>query len=220
MIGIVVALKKEAEKFLSTINGVKSVKLADKPTFLGNIDGIDFALVISGIGKVSAALSTQLLIDKYSPAAILNFGTTGGMNKSVEILKYYLVDKCCQYDFDLTELEDVPLGYIQEYDTVFFKTCTKNIDFLPISTLASADKFTNKEIDVKTINDLGCSICDMEGGAIAQVCTSNSVPLYIVKGISDVSGNGTNPEQFLKNLQTVGDNFPKVITKVIKAISK
>ena len=120
MIGIVVALKKEAENFLLGIKDVKEIKLADKPTYLGKVDDVDFALIISGIGKVSAALSTQLLIDKYNPSAILNFGTTGGMNNSVKVLEYYLVDKCCQYDFDLTELEDVPLGYIQEYDTVFF----------------------------------------------------------------------------------------------------
>lgn len=220
MIGIVVALKKEAENFLLGIKDVKEIKLADKPTYLGKVDNVDFALIISGIGKVSAALSTQLLIDKYNPSAILNFGTTGGMNNSVKVLEYYLVDKCCQYDFDLTELEDVPLGYIQEYDTVFFKANTDKIDFLPTSSLASADKFTNKDQDIKTINDLGCSICDMEGAAIAQVCTSNKTPLYIVKGISDVSGNGTAPEQFFKNLKTVGENFPNIIIKTIKAIAK
>lgn len=219
MIGIVVALKKEAEKFLLTADNVKQIKLADKDAFLGKVDDIEFILIISGIGKVSSALSTQLLIDKYSPTSILNFGTTGGMNQSVQALNYYLVDKCCQYDFDLTELDDVPLGYIQDYDTVFFNTKTDKVDFLPIRSLASADKFTNKDTDIKTINDLGCSLCDMEGAAIAQVCTSNNLPLYIVKGISDVSGSGTAPEQFMKNLQTVGENFPNVIIKVIKSIA-
>lgn len=219
MIGIVVALKKEAEKFLLTADNVKQIKLADKDAFLGKVDDIEFILIISGIGKVSSALSTQLLIDKYSPTSILNFGTTGGMNQSVQALNYYLVDKCCQYDFDLTELDDVPLGYIQDYDTVFFNTKTDKVDFLPIRSLASADKFTNKDTDIKTINDLGCSLCDMEGAAIAQVCTSNNVPLYIVKGISDVSGSETAPEQFMKNLQTVGENFPNVIIKVIKSIA-
>ena len=31
------------------------------------------------------------------------------MNKKVDILKYYAVDKCCQFDFDLRELEGVPM---------------------------------------------------------------------------------------------------------------
>ena len=90
MIGIVVALKKEAEKFLLTADNVKQIKLADKDAFLGKVDDIEFILIISGIGKVSSALSTQLLIDKYSPTSILNFGTTGGMNQSVQALNYYL----------------------------------------------------------------------------------------------------------------------------------
>ena len=220
MFGIVVALKAEAKSLLNIAKIKKEFNLADKPAYLCEIGGKECVLAISGIGKVSAALTTQLLIDNYNLEFILNYGTCGGTNDNVKITNYYIVEKCCQYDFDLTELEDVPLGYIQEYDTVFFNTCTDKIDFLPMSTLASADKFTNKQEDIQTINQMGCSICDMEGAAIAQVCTSNSTPLYIIKGISDVAGNGTNPEQFFENLQTVGDNFPSIIIKAIKEISK
>ncbi len=220
MIGIIVALKKETEKFLTLVQNLNKITLGDKEAYTAELDGIKLVIAISGIGKVSAALTTQMVINKFSPDAILNFGTTGGMNKSVEILKYYAVDKCCQFDFDLRELDGVPLGYIQEYKTAYFKANTDKLSFLPVSSLATADRFTNDENDIKSINDIGCSLRDMEGAAIAQVCTSNDIPVYIIKGISDVYGNGTAQEQFYKNLQTVGDNFPCVIVKAIKNISK
>lgn len=220
MFGIVVALYSEAEGLLSKLNNVKEICLADKKAFLASLNNHQVILAISGIGKVSAALTTQLIIDKYSPDFILNFGTAGGMNKSVNILEYYAIDKCCQFDFDLRELDGVPLGYIQEYDTAYFPTNSNELVSLKKTNLATADRFTNDENDIQTINQIGCSVRDMEGAAIAQVCTSNGVKLYMIKGISDVYGNGTAQEQFYHNLKQVGAGFPEVIFNVVKEIYK
>lgn len=214
----VVALKKEAQGLLNKATDLKEFNIADKPAYSCKLNDKDCIIAISGIGKVSSALTTQLLIDKYNPKFIINFGTCGGINNSVKILNYYAIEKCCQYDFDLSTLDNVPVGYIQEYDTVFFNTYTKGLDFLPKSIVASADKFTSKESDVNIINDMGCSVCDMEAGAIAQVCTSNEVPFIAIKGISDVHGSGVQEEQFYKNLSKVGENFPDVILKVLNAL--
>ena len=219
MIGIIVALYSETEKLLGLVNELKPIKLADKPAYSCKICGKDAIIAISGIGKVSAALTTQLIIDKFSPDFILNFGTCGGVSDSVKILNYYAIEKCCQYDFDLTDLEDVPLGYIQEYKTVFFNACTDGLN-LEKSALASADRFTNRQKDDDNIINMGCSLCDMEGGAIAQVCTSNNTPLYIIKGITDVHGSGTAPQQFFENLKQVGVGFPKVVINSIEEICK
>ena len=218
MICFVIALKKETEGLLNKATDLTEFKIADKPAYSCKLNGKDCIIAISGIGKVSSALTTQLLIDKYNPKFIINFGTCGGMNNSVEILKYYAIEKCCQYDFDLSSLDNVPVGYIQEYDTVFFNTYTKGLDFLPKSIVASADKFTSKESDVKLINDMGCSVCDMEAGAIAQVCTSNNLPFIAIKGISDVHGSGVQEEQFYKNLSAVGNGFPDIILKVLETL--
>ncbi len=218
MICFVVALRSEAQTLLNQVECLKEIKVADKPAYSCKISGTDAIIAISGIGKVSAALTTQLLIDKFNPSVIINFGTCGGVNNDVKPLSYYIVDKCCQYDFDLTKLEDVPLGYIQEYDTVFFPTNSDAIDFLEKRTLASADRFTCEPADVNAVVSMGCSLCDMEGGAIAQVCKSNQTPLLIIKGVTDVNGSNTQPEQFFANLKAVGDGFPKIISKVVNLI--
>ena len=218
MICFVVALKKEAELLLERSKNLKSFKIADKIAYSFNLEDKECVLVVCGIGKVSAGLTAQILIDKYNPSYIFNFGTCGGMNDSVKILNYYTVEKCCQYDFDVSAIDDVPVGYIQEYDRVYFDACVNGLDFLEKRNIASADKFTHKDEDVKIINDMNCSICDMEAGAIAQVCTSNNVPFVAIKGISDVHGKGTQPEQFFANLKKVGDGFPDIIIKAINNI--
>lgn len=221
MIGIVVALPAEINALLQKVENLNKIAIADKTAYTCKILGRDAVIIISGIGKVNAALSTQLLIDKFSPDFILNFGTCGGMNNSVEILHYYAIDKCCQFDFDLSKLDNVPLGYIQDYDRVHFTPSVNGLEFLEKSSLASADRFICSDVDVDLINNqVNCSLGDMEGGAIAQVCTSNSVPLYIIKGISDVHGRGTAQAQFFANLKQVGEGFPAVILRAIESICK
>ena len=218
MICFVIALPKEAEKLLKRVDNLKKFTLADKPAYSGQIEGIEVILAISGIGKVSAALTTQLLIDKYSPKFIFNFGTCGGMNRSVEILKYYAVSKYCQFDFDLRELDGVPLGYIQEYDSVYFNNYTKNLDFLPKSNVASADRFTDDVNDVKSINDMACSLRDMEGGAIVQAAFAAQLPVYAVKAISDVAGSGSTTEQFLVNKDKALQNLKGELANIFACL--
>ena len=91
MIGIVVALYSEAQELLNKIKDYKEFKLKDKRAFSFSLHDKEIILAISGIGKVSAALTTQLLIDLYSPEFILNFGTCGGMNNSVEIKSLIMI---------------------------------------------------------------------------------------------------------------------------------
>jgi len=220
MIGIIIALPSEADALLKRVENLEKIELADKPAYLGLLNQKETVIAISGIGKVSAALTTQLVIDKFAPDFIINFGTCGGINDSVKALEYYAIEKCCQFDFDLRDLDGVPLGYIQEYDTVFFKTCLDGLNFMKKSVLASADRFTCNINDVNTVNEIGASLCDMEGGAIAQVCTSNNVPLVMIKGISDVHGSKTAQEQFFANLKEVAAGFPDVILKVINEVCK
>lgn len=220
MVGIVVALFSEAEKLLNKLENRTQFLIADKKAYKGTLCGHDVVVAISGIGKVSAALTTQKIIDLYAPDFILNFGTAGGMNDSVKILNYYLVEKCCQFDFDLRELDGVPLGYIQEYKTAYFPCHTNKLDFLLKSNLATADRFTNDVRDINSINEVGCALRDMEGGAIAQVCLSNDTPLYMIKGVTDVYGSRTAQEQFYENLKKVSEGFPDIVIKAINLLYK
>ena len=58
----------------------------------------------------------------------------------------------------------------------------------------------------------------MEGCAVIQTAISNDVPVYLIKGVTDVYGNGTDGEQFIKNLKKVCKNFPNIIAKLISAL--
>ncbi len=218
MIVIISAMEKEAASLIEDFSERKKLIIAGKEAYQGTLFGKDVLLVISGIGKVSAAIAAQAAIDKYSPEYVLNFGTAGGLCNKASARNFYAVSECCQYDFDLTAIDDVSVGYIQDYDTVFFKIKTDGLDFLPKIKLATADKFTHADEDVVNVTKLGCSVTDMECCAIAQVCISNGVRFYAVKAISDVLGSGIQAEEFASNMETIRAAFPAVIKKVLESV--
>ncbi len=209
-------MEKEAAALIEKFSEKKQLIIAGKTAYEGKLFGKRVTLVISGIGKVSAAIATQATIDKYSPEYVLNFGTAGGLGKKVSAKNFYVVGECCQYDFDLTAIDNVPVGYIQDYDTVFFRTDTEGLNFLPEIKLATSDRFTHAEQDVTTVKKLGCSVTDMECCSIAQVCASNGVKFYAVKAVSDVLGSGIQAEEFNRNMEEIRNAFPAVIQKVLE----
>lgn len=218
MIGIVVAMEKEASHLFPLIKNLKEQKVAGKKVFLGELFGKKIAMIISGIGKVSSAISAQALIAKYDLEYIFNFGSAGAVNKNLSICNYYLVDKCMQFDFDVREIDDVPLGYIQDYDRVFFETTPLDTNVFDKITLGTSDKFTSKKEIIDEIIKIGVDIRDMEGCAIAQVCTSNNVKLIMLKGVSDIYGSGNDGQQFIQNLGKLTKGFPEAINKIFQLL--
>lgn len=217
MIGFIVALDSEAEGVINKIKNAEFSVKCGKKTVTGILFGKPVVLIISGIGKVNAAFSAQLIADNYPLNYFFNFGSVGGIDGKVDVLHYYAVDKCCQYDFDLSALDGVPVGYIQDYDTVYFYPERDKTAFLPSAGLATSDRFTEKLSDISTVAALDCAIFDMEGGAIAQVAKSNNIPLYIVKGVTDTHGSGCDKNTFYENLKTVCNGFAEIIERAIKS---
>lgn len=213
MLGFVVALSDEAESVIAAFGLKKTGLSAGKPVYTGEIAGKKVVLTVSGIGKVSASLATQSLIDTYSPEKIINFGTAGGANESVKTISLYLIDKCCQYDFDLSELDGCEVGYMQDYNRQFFVCDAENLSFLPKTSLCTADRFSNKISDINTVNALGCSLRDMEGAAIAQVAASNGLPFISIKGVTDTYNHPA--AEFYVNKTKVCALFPAAVETLV-----
>ncbi len=219
MIAILFALESEAKSLLEKVSNKNKIDFLDKKAYSCSIDSKKAVIVITGIGKVSASICAQAVIDKFSPNFIINAGTCGGTNTSVKIGSYYIVDKCFQFDFDVTEIDDVEIGYIQEYDRVFFPTYLENLNHLPTASLATADRFSNAKKDLDLLEKNNCAIRDMEGGAIAQTCLSNKTNFVCIKGVTDVYGSGVAKEQFYQNLSSVCSGLSDVIIDTCKKLN-
>jgi adenosylhomocysteine nucleosidase len=143
-----------------------------------------------GWGKISAAASTQYVIDHFKPDLLINLGTCGGFEGLIERGTIILVEKTIVYDI-VEQMGDADEA-IAHYST------TLDLSFLPRilpspvlrGLLVSADR----DIIVKDISTLvkkyNAVAADWESGAIAWVAKKNGVRCLILRGVTDL----VNPE--------------------------
>ena len=199
MIGVVIALQGEAEILLSQMKITRSLTVSGKNVHVGRAFGKDIALCVCGVGKVNAALGTQLLVSKFDAEKILNFGVAGGLNKNTKLCEVYQISDAVQFDFDLVQLNGTKIGTLNEYQENYL-TLNHFKAKLPKRKLGTADRFNDSSDDFSLLTEeLNADIRDMEGAAVVQAAFSAALPVYSVKAISDVAGSGSTTEQYLVN---------------------
>lgn len=154
-------------------------------------------LYVAGIGKVNAAAATQKAICEGADE-IWNAGLCGGFGDDVEVGDIFTVDRAVEYDFDLAKLNGTRVGQLNEYDTPYLSFAP--VKGLPARTLATGDHFNDSETDYALITkELGASLRDMEGAAIAHVCKREGVRCHAVKCVTNVAGKGSMTGQYEEN---------------------
>lgn len=153
----------------------------------------DVVACCGGVGKVNAAMATQLFIDHYHPGRILNVGVAGCF-ENVPIGTLVLAESFVQHDVDTSGIGD-PVGLVStvncmEFPTADLDAARRAMDAvgLPyrVGTVATGEWFA-VECDrarwiAETFHPL---LIEMEGGAAAQVCLRNGVPFMALKSVSD-----------------------------------
>ena len=207
MIGVVAALSSEAEILLEQTETFRSLIVSGKQVHVGRAFGKDVAVVICGVGKVNAALGTQLAVSKFDADKIFNFGVAGGLNKTTELCGVYQIKAAVQFDFDLTQLNGTKIGTLDEYKENYLKLSSFRAP-LKKKNLGTADRFNDSPEDYLLLTkELKADIRDMEGAAIVQAANAAQLPVYAVKAISDVAGSGSTTEQYLLNRKRALQNL-------------
>ena len=196
--------------------------------FEGKINNKNVVLVESGVGKVNAARTTQILIDNFKVEAIINVGSAGCANNELEIGDIVIGKKLVQHDFDITAFGH-PKGFISnvgenvESDSELIRKMEQTISKLQdkefkikVGTIASGDIFcTEKTMKDKIRTKFNADAIEMEGSAIAQVCKLDNIPFIVIRSISD-NPNGNNNITFEQFLEKASKRCAQIIEKFFK----
>ena len=219
MIVFIIAMKSEAVCVLDNMKIESEREVHDREVYFGELCGEKCAVLISGVGKVNAAASTQYAIDCLKADAIINIGVAGGLNAGTGIAEVYSIVECVQYDFDLADINDTDIGTLNEYDEPYLPV--EVAGNYPKRRLATADRFNDNYEDYELLTEsLTADIRDMEGGAIAHVCLRAGIPCYIFKAISDVAELGSTGEQFVHNLALCADKLRGEMRAIFTAVKE
>ncbi len=197
IIGIIAAMNEEMSAVKSKMTDIKAKIIYEKAFFTGFLSGKPCVLVECGIGKVNAARTTQLMIDHFSPSWIINVGSAGALNYELNYLDIVISTACLQFDFDLTvfgrKIGELPeLGQYLKADTALVQLMehaihqTDSNHSIITGVIATGDQFINNPSIKQSMYEQFHAECDeMEGAAIAQVCTLCKIPFVIIRSITD-----------------------------------
>ncbi len=228
-VGIIFAMEEELLALKEYLVLEKEYNIFNLTFYEGKINGIDCVLVESGIGKVNAARTTQILIDNIKVDYIFNIGVAGGIDKSLKVGDIVLGEKLVQHDFDITAFNHakgfIPgVGESVSTDEYLLSVSSKVFEDENIShktgVIASGDIFCTETWMSEKINNKFNALCvEMEGASIAQVCYLSHVPFLIIRSISDVPNNDNviTYEEFLSSSCKV---VASAMSKILKVLSE
>ncbi len=224
MIGLAYALKGEIKsmlhsadaKPLETVAGVSVYEI--EPGILA---------YLGGVGKVNAAMSAQLFIDRFHPDWIVNAGVAGSF-LDLPIGTIVLAKDFVQHDVDTTAMGD-PIGMVSTVDRVDFPTTEpERLSALltalgtehQVGRVATGEIFMTKGSRADWVAEtFSPTLCEMEGGAIAQVCMRNGVKFTALKSVSDRLCQENNAEEYFNYGEAMA-KLNSVVLPFARALAK
>lgn len=196
VIGLIGAMDEEIKLLLESMENQQDTVKAGVHFYSGTVFGKAVILCKSGVGKVNAAMTTQILLDTFGVTAVLFTGVAGAIHPDLNIGDIVISSECVQHDMDVTAL-GYPRGVIPYQEVSAFPADRKLIGFAEAACqdlkqnsvtgiVLSGDQFIASTATVEELRQqLNGACAEMEGAAVAQVCYMNGVPFVIIRSMSD-----------------------------------
>lgn len=227
-IGIIGAMDEEIQHILDAMKDYEEKRKAGITFYVGTFNGYDIVLCKSGVGKVNASVCTQILIDEFAASNIVFTGVAGAVNPDLKIGDIVVSTDCVQHDMDVRAL-GFKLGEIPYTEVSVFKADERLVDLAITASkeivddkkivsgrILSGDQFIADRDKVKFLHEELNGYCtEMEGAAVGQVCSMNSIPFVIIRSMSD-QADGSADVNFLEFTKLASKNSFEIVNEMVK----
>lgn len=241
---LVAALHDELASVLDLMPDEHRQVVGGREFWAGHLHGQPVVAVLSGIGKVAAATTAALLIERFGVGGIVFTGVAGGLGDGVRVGDVVVARSFLQHDMDASPLfprHEVP-GYARSrFDASpalterLLAACHTTLARLPTTLeastvqafglhsprvhqglLVSGDRFvaTTAESQALQATLPDALAVEMEGAAFAQVCHDFGVPLAVVRTISDRADDAAHVD-FPKFLREVASRYSGAVIEAL-----
>ncbi len=211
---IVSAIDDELHALIAVLRDARSVQLAGRTFHRGEIAGRPVVLVRSGMGKVAAATTAALALQVFDARQLVFTGVAGGLQAGVDVGDVVVAGQLLQHDMDASPLFprfEVPSTGRSHFDCdadlsdaladAAFR-CLARVDELigdgpralgieaphvHRGLVISGDCFVATAARSAALRALlpDALAVEMEGAAVAQVCTDFGRPFAVLRTVSD-----------------------------------
>lgn len=240
-LGIVSALPQELAELLTLLepggdmagSTGGTVEAAGRRLQRGRLHGHDVVLTLCGIGKVAAALTTTLLIERLGVRGLIFTGVAGGLGSGVRVGDVVVARTLLQHDMDASPLfprhqvpdlgvdqmasdETLSSALLAAAQTVLQRPPAEvaafGLDAASVheGLVISGDRFVStlaESMALRTRLPQALAV-EMEGAAMAQVCAAYGVPFAVLRSISDRADDHAHVD------------FPRFLAEVASPLSR
>lgn len=233
---IVSAMHEELSAVLALMPDEQRSVVARREFWRGHLHGHEVVAVLSRIGKVAAATTATVLIERFDVDRIVFTGAAGGLGAGVRVGDVVVATEFLQHDMDASPIfprHEVPL-----YGRTRFPTDVEWTRRLhraaeaalaePVATLGgdvvaefglrspavhcglvvSGDRFVSSAAESAALAAAlpDALAVEMEGAAFAQVCFDYSVPFAALRTVSDRADDEATVD-FLRFIDRVASRY-------------
>ena len=196
--GIIGAMEQEVTLLRDKIENRETLSIAGCEIYTGTLNGVEVALLKSGIGKVSAAMGTALLLERCRPDMVINTGSAGGLASSLKVGDIVVSDEVRYHDADVTafgygpgQMAGCPAAFPGDEKLIAAaESCIQQLNLHAVRGLVvSGDAFINGAEPLARIRATfpQAIAVEMEATAIGHVCHQFATPFVVIRAISDVA---------------------------------
>lgn len=224
IIGIIGAMPQEVNAIRAYLENETEIEIKGIRFYQGKIHSKQVVVCLSGVGKVSAAISTTVLCMAFEVTQIINIGTAGGLRQQQNTLDVVISTKVTQHDFD-TSFIDGESGKGKSFDAdqalakkiqLIFQKKSKQYAY-DLGEIVSGDQFIAETEKIEKIMKQfpNAIACEMEAAAIGQVCQQFNVPFIVIRSLSDIVYHDNSHIDFMKNVLITSERSASVVAEFL-----
>ena len=228
-VAIIGAMEQEVALLHSRISQAQQEKVAHIAITRGLLAGKPVLLAQSGIGKVNAAITTTVLLEKFGAGCVINTGSAGGLQGGMKQGDVVVGIQTAHHDADATafgytigQLPQMPARYDSDAGLIEHAArAAIAFDGAAIhrGLIVSGDQFINHPDKIARIRAHfpDALAVEMEAAAIAQTCYQFARPCVIIRALSDLA-DGEAEYSFETFLQMAATHSAEMVENLVKAL--
>ena len=242
-IAIMGAMEQEIQMLTEDLAHKRIIEKGGITFYKGKLEGQKVVILKAGVGKVNSAYSSAILFENFNVEALIFTGVAGGIAPEIQPGDVVLAEQLVQYDFGKLESDQFavwpfyPISDLQEKQSLYIKTDTnlltlakkalKGITLENISngppqfftgTIATADTFVNSATKAAELYaDYDALATEMEGAAVAQICSFRKIPFLVIRSCSDNANTNAHVD-YQKFVIPAANNSAKIVRALLNQI--
>lgn len=242
------AMPDEVRLLAGRLQGQHAEEQLGMKFFTGTLAGRRVVLAYTGVGKVNAAMTTTLMLDRYHPTEVLFTGVAGGINTNLGPGDIVLGERVAQHDFgEVSDREFQTHSTVNpmtdKQNPIFFagaerllllaETAAKSMKWEHLATtqgdrtprvtrgvIVTGDVFVASPVKSAELRKkFTADAVEMEGGAVAQVCAQQGLPCLIIRSLSDRADAAADLD-FKKFFRTAAANSAHLTEAILGKLAR